>query len=197
MERSDSRPSLPSHFVAFAGRLPPRAPVFVAPHKPDAGLGPGVFGSGHPQGLSLSRRRRSGVPSSWGTPIARLPCSVDAGRTAGTRPLRCRGVAPGMCKAEAPAKGLSALNSTAFGLAVYASPGGSPRPDARLASSRWSDATGRASHPQGSYERFPRCSRYIPSSFPKLAWRKHIDLGTGGLAGLSCKWVPPPRQGLA
>src|SRR5262249_15205392 len=55
--------------VAFARRLPPRAPVFVAPHKPDAGLGPGVFGSGHPQSLSLSRRRRSGVPSSWGAPI--------------------------------------------------------------------------------------------------------------------------------
>ena len=32
----------------------------------------------------------------------------------------------------------------AFGLAVYASPCGLPRPDARLASSRWSDATGRA-----------------------------------------------------
>src|SRR5262245_23616392 len=66
-ERSESRPSLRSHFVAFARRLPPRAPVFVAPHKPDAGLGPGVFGSGHPQELSLARRRRSGVPSSWGT----------------------------------------------------------------------------------------------------------------------------------
>jgi hypothetical protein len=73
MERSDSRPSLPSHFVAFARRLPPRAPVFVAPHKPDAGLGPRVFGSGHPQSLSLSRRRRSGVPSSWGTPISVCP----------------------------------------------------------------------------------------------------------------------------
>jgi hypothetical protein len=70
MERSDSRPSMPSHFVAFARRLPPRAPVFVSPHKPDAGLGPGVFGSGHPQSLSLSRRRRSGVPSSWRTPIS-------------------------------------------------------------------------------------------------------------------------------
>jgi hypothetical protein len=69
-ERSDPRPSLPPRFVAFARRLPPRAPVFVAPHKPDAGLGPGVFGSGHPQGLSLSRRRRSGVPSSWRTPIS-------------------------------------------------------------------------------------------------------------------------------
>src|SRR5436305_11115133 len=43
MGRSDSRPSVPSHFVAFARRLPPRAPVFVAPRKPDAGTGPVAF----------------------------------------------------------------------------------------------------------------------------------------------------------
>ena len=87
MERSDSRPSVPAHFVAFARRLPPRAPVFVAPHKPGAGLGPGVFGSGHPQSLSLSRRRRSGVPSSWGTPIPVCPVhSTPAGLRA---PDRC------------------------------------------------------------------------------------------------------------
>ena len=86
MERSESRPTLPSHFVAFARRLPPRAPVFVAPHKPDAGLGPGVFWSGHSQSLSLSRRRRSGVPSSWGTPISVCPVqSTPAGLRAPDR----------------------------------------------------------------------------------------------------------------
>src|SRR5262249_27116195 len=51
-------------------------------------------------------------------------------------------------------KGLSTLASRAFGRAVYAAPGGLPHRDARLASSRWSDAPGRAFHPQGSYERF-------------------------------------------
>src|SRR5262245_1491989 len=40
--------------------------------------------------LTIGDRRR--LPA----PIARLPCSVAAGRTAGTRPLRCRSVAPGM-----------------------------------------------------------------------------------------------------
>src|SRR5262249_36553722 len=45
-------------------------------------------------------------------------CSVDAGRTAVTRPLRWRSVAPGITKAEAPAKGLSTPHSMAFGLAV-------------------------------------------------------------------------------
>src|SRR5260370_28376330 len=49
----------------------------------------------------------------------------------------------------------------AFGLAVYASPRGLPRFDARLASSRWSDATGRAFHPQGSNERFQRTSLHL------------------------------------
>src|SRR5262249_41937528 len=85
---------------------------------------PGVGNPVAPAGMS--RRRRQDLPSSWGTPSVRLPCSVDAGRTAVTRPLQCRSVAPGMCKAEAPATGLSTLNSTAFGLAVYASPPGLP-----------------------------------------------------------------------
>src|SRR5262249_29614990 len=62
----------------------------------------------------------------------------DAGRTAGTRPLRCRGGALGPRTAKAPARGLSALNDMAFGLAVYASPDGLPRRDGKLACSRWS-----------------------------------------------------------
>jgi hypothetical protein len=56
-----------------------------------------------------------------------------------------------------PRQGLSTLNSMAFGLAVYASPGSLPRHDARLASGCWSGATGRAFHPQGSDERFQIC----------------------------------------
>ena len=47
-------------------------------------------------------------------------CSSDAGRTACTRPLWCNNVALGFCNAKAPTKGLSTLNSMAFGLAVYA-----------------------------------------------------------------------------
>jgi hypothetical protein len=37
-----------------------------------------------------------GRPKFLGSPYFRLPCSVDAGRTAGTRPVQCRSVAPGM-----------------------------------------------------------------------------------------------------
>src|SRR5450631_624050 len=104
--------------------------------------------------------------------MVRLPCSVDAGRTACTRPVRCGSVAPGIRKAKAPAKGLSTLNSMAFGLAVYASPDGLPHHDARLASSRWSDATGRAFTrrvPTKGFRMFP----YISFPFPKLCLAQH------------------------
>jgi hypothetical protein len=109
--------------------------------------------------------------SSWRTPIVRLRMfHTDAGRTAGTRPLQCRGVALGHRTAKAPAWGLSTLHSMASGLAVYASPGGLPHRGAKLASSRWSDATGRAFHPQGPNRRF-QSAFVISSSFSKLAWR--------------------------
>lgn len=97
-------------------------------------------------------------------------CSVDSGRTAGARPIKCRSMAPGVGKTEAPATGLSTLNSMAFGLAVYASPDGLPAYDARLASGRWSSSTGRAFHPQDSYERFQICNlHFFPLSQACLA----------------------------
>jgi hypothetical protein len=80
---------------------------------------------------------------------------------------RCRPEAPTDPSAEAPARGLSALNSMAFGLAVYASRCGSPTPHARLVSGRWLGATGRAFHPQGSTERFQSSLLHL-IPFPKL-----------------------------
>ncbi len=95
---------------------------------------------------------------------------TDAGRTACTRPLQCSSVALGHRKAKAPTKGLSALNSMAFGLAVYASQCGLLQHHARLASSCWSGSTGRAFHPQGSDERFQSCRLHlIPLSQACLA----------------------------
>jgi hypothetical protein len=107
-------------------------------------------------------------------PFAHVP--TDAGRTACTRPIQCSDVAPGHRTAKAPAKGLSTLDSMAFGLAVYASPGSLPRHDARLASGRWSGATGRASTRKVPPKGF-RFASYISSSFPKLSWRKRCDRG--------------------
>jgi hypothetical protein len=124
-------------------------------------------------------RKRQELPSSWGTPIVRLHMiQSDSGRTARTRPLRCSSVALGTTKAKAPTKGLSKLNSMAFGLAVYASPGSLPHHDARLTSGCWSGATGRAFHPQGSYERFQICILTSHPPFPSFAWRNVVDLGS-------------------
>ena len=88
-------------------------------------------------------------------------CSVDSGGIVGTRPLRCRNVALDVGTAKAPTIGLSKLNSMAFGLTVYASQAGLPRRHARLASGRWSDATGRAFHPQDSIQRFQSCFLHL------------------------------------
>ena len=167
--RYDFLPPVPPHFVSFAWRYLPRALVLFAPRRTSAPPGPGVGHPVSPAGISL--RRRQDLPSSWGTPIVRSHMlQTDSGGTAGTRPLRCRSVAPGMQTAKAPAKGLSKLNNMAFGLAVYASPGSLPPHDARLASGRWSGATGRAFHPQGSNERFQICILTSHPPFPSLAW---------------------------
>ena len=121
-------------------------------------------------------------------------CSVDAGRTACTRPIKCRSMAPGVGKTEAPAIGLSKLNSMAFRLAVYASPDGLPAYDARLASGRWSSSTGRAFHPQDSYERFQICIlHFIPLSQACLAQshrperRRRGDNPAGAIKSIASK----------
>ena len=138
----------------------------------------------HRRGLELVTRylqpgiteEATGPPKFLGNldyPFARV--LTDAGRIACTRPSRCSNVAPGPPSTEAPTMGLSTLNSTAFGLAVYASQGGSLQPHARLASGCWSGSTGWAFHPQDSVERFQDCVLTSPSSSPKLAWRKGGD----------------------
>ena len=107
--------------------VPQRPLVLFAPRRTSAPPKPGVGDPVAPAGTSL--RKRQDLPSSWRTPIVRLPMfHTDAGRTADTRPLRCRDMALGHRTAKAPAKGLSTLNSMAFGLAVYASQCGLPRP---------------------------------------------------------------------
>ena len=109
----------------------------------------------------MSLRRRQDLASSWGISIVHSRMFSRRQQDGCTRPAQCSRVAPGMRKAKAPTKGLSTLNSMAFGLAVYASQCGLPTPHARLASGRWSGATGRAFHPQGSAERFLICFLHL------------------------------------
>src|SRR5262249_16605724 len=152
--RYDFLPPFPPRFVAFAWRYLGCTRSFrSAADECAAAAGSWSPGSS----IRVVPRRRQDLPSSWRTPIVRLHMfHTDAGRTAATSPLECRGVALGNRTAKAPARGLSTLNSMAFGLAAYASQCGLPRSHARRASGRWSGATGRAFHPQGSAERFPK-----------------------------------------
>ena len=74
---------------------------------------------------------------------------------------------------------------------LYASQCRLPRHHARLASSRWSGATGRASHPQGSDERFQSCP-YISSPFPKLLGAMDATDASAGLRNL---WSVRQKRG--
>jgi hypothetical protein len=118
---------------------------------------------------------------------------TDAGRTACTRPLKCSSVALVHRRSKAPTKGLSTLNSMAFGLAVYASQCGLPQPHARLASSCWSGSTGRASHPKGSDERFQSCNLHlIPLSQALLGTIDATDVAKTDGDRISLRPIPDP-----
>ena len=161
--RPSHRASLPS----LGGTSVPL--VIFAPRRTSAPPKPGVGNPVSPAGNGP--RSEQGSPKFLGNPNARLHMFFDSGRTACTRPLRSSSMALDLGKAKAPTTSLSELNSMAFGLAVYASWCGLPPSHARLASSRWSDATGRAFHPQGSNERFQSCFLTSHPPLPSFAWR--------------------------
>ncbi len=122
MRRSDSLRPSPRASLLLRLAVPPRAPVFVTPLRPDAGLRPGALRTGNPH----ARCYRGGVyrvsQGSQG-PLRDL-CRVlrpRRDRTPLARAGRRRG--PRADKAEgSPRVGISGLQSTASALAVYASP---------------------------------------------------------------------------
>jgi len=183
MKRSESRPSVPSHFVAFARRLPPRAPVFVAPHKPDAGLGPGVFGSGHPQDLSFSRRRRSGVPSSWGTPIS--VCHVQPTPAGPRAPDRYGAAAwPLVCEQQRlPRKVFRRSIAWRSGSLSTLRRAGYPGPTQDSLPAAGQALPDGLSTRRAPTEGFRVLLTSHPPS-PSFAWRNHIDRSTDRLAGM-------------
>jgi hypothetical protein len=116
--RRASLPSLGGTSVAL---------VLFAPERTSAPLRPGV---GHPVAPSGMYRGNDRLSQVLGEPrLSVCTCSTPtpAGPQAPDR-VQCRGVALGHRTAKAPAKGLSTLNSMAFGLAVYASQCKLPRP---------------------------------------------------------------------
>jgi hypothetical protein len=170
--------------------VPQRPLVRFALWRTSAPPKPGVGDPVTPAGISL--RRRQDIPSSWGTPIVRLHMfHSDAGRTADTRPLQCRDVALGARKAKAPTKGLSTLNSMAFGLAVYASQCGLPRPTQNSL-----PAAGQALPDGLSTRKVPlkgfRYASYMSSSLPKLSWRNRANRSAKPSGRID---VPRTRQG--
>jgi hypothetical protein len=118
-KRYDFLPPLPPHFVAFAWRYLGCTRAVCSSGGRVRRQRPGVGHPVAPAGMYRGNDRSSQVP---GEPrLSVCPCSVDSGGTVRARPLRRDSVALGIRKAKAPTKGLSKLNSMAFGLAVYAS----------------------------------------------------------------------------
>ena len=166
---TDFLPPVPQRLIA--PRLaPPQTPLFLfALRRTGAPPKPGVGDPVSPAGTSL--RKRWDLPSSWGAPIvqfAHVP-HRRLRRTADFRPLRCRDMAPWSSNGKGSCRRVfRRLNSMAFGLAIYASQCGLPRPYAKLASGRWSQRL-----PDGlSTRKVPlkgfRSASYISSSLPKL-----------------------------
>ena len=176
------RPSRRTSLPSFGGTS--ASTRSFAPRRTSAPPRPGVGHPVSPAGTSL--RKRQDLPSSWRTPIVRLHMFyADAGRTADTRPLRCRDMALGDRTAKAPAKGLSTLNSMAFGLAVYASQCGLPRPTQNSL-----PAAGQALPDGLSTRKVPmkgfRFASYISSSLPKFSWRNRSHRSRLGTSGNEC-----------
>jgi hypothetical protein len=88
--------------------------------------------------------------------------------------IQCSNVALGHRKAKAPTKGLSALNSMASGLAVYASPSSLPPPtqdSLPVAGQALPDGLFTRKVPMKNF----RSASYISSPFPKLSCRNRCD----------------------
>jgi hypothetical protein len=162
IKRCDFLPSLSPRFVVLRLAIPHRAPVFVAPTRPDAGLGPGVFGLATPSQV-LPMWRRQDLSGSWETPCA-YALFLDPGRTSppgryggsAWPPLRPTSRAPTMSQ-------ISRLDSRALALAVYASPPALPQHDAKLASGCWPGSPARDCLPAGSHR---KVSELLPTSLP-------------------------------
>jgi hypothetical protein len=124
--------------------------------RPDAGRGPGAFGSGS-SAPAFSDGRPQGLSGSWGTPMCLCPV-LGPRRDCSVRPYDVCSMAPVNGKTKAPTiRPISGLDSRAWARAVYASSLGSPQDDARLASGCLASFPGGIGYPQGSNERFPVC----------------------------------------
>jgi hypothetical protein len=139
------------------------SPVFRSPRPAASHRGQGVVGTGLPIRNCDGNVGVSQVP---GEPWWSFSVLYDPART--RQPCGTKCDAPDAARACVQDEGsrrlvISGLNHTTFGLAVYASQGGSPHRHARLASGCWPGFTRRDSYPQGSNERFLSSSLFLVS----------------------------------
>ena len=120
----------------------------------------------HNASLQNGNDRDSQVP---GEPLCAHAMFSDPGRTSAPLATAMQRHGPRSFNDEGSQQEvISGLNRTASALAVYASPGGLPAQDARLASGRWPSSPGRDWLPAGFLTKGFRSNRYISSPFPKL-----------------------------
>jgi hypothetical protein len=177
MRRSDVLPPVLPRFVVRLA-VPSCAPVFVSPAWTDADQGAGSFGTGNSNAsLKDGDDRTSQVP---GKPFCAYAEFSDPGRTDASGPYDAPTWPPHPLRRRLAARTLiSGLNRTASTLAVYASPGGLPAQDARLASGCWPSSTRRDWIPAG-FQR--KVFKLLPASrppFPSFPGAKWVRVGTG------------------
>jgi hypothetical protein len=175
MRRSDSRPPISPHFVAFDWRYHPCARF--APSGRDARpWARGDWCSGSRAGYVSGDGRGSQVP---GDPSCALALFFDPGGIGHARPSRRADAVPAADKSEDSHNDLSRLNRTAWALAVYASQGESPLHHARLASGCWPSSAGWDS----LTHRVPMkgFGVRVSSSFPKLLGAMSVQFRPWGV----------------
>jgi len=165
MRLSDSYRLIPPGSLGSPGQyLWSRPPIRSRRRGRSAGAR-GRFGIGRPSLTETNRggRQVSQVPV---RPLWTFAVFLDPGGSA-VSGLDCwrRAARPPLTpmRGQPSTNRISGLDSTAYVLAVYASPDGSPHQDARLASGCWPSSTGwDCLLPTGSLEKFPRVTSLPP-----------------------------------
>ena len=168
------RPSRQLRFLRCA--LPGGASASSLPAVQNANRGPGVLGPVPAAGLCRLETIRTSQVS--GEPLCLCALFYDPGRISCTLPKRCADAAPAMSTTKAPTiSQLSRLNHTALRLTVYASPDVLPHRTQNSFPAAGQALPDGIANPQGSNERFLRCSLYIPVLLPQT----YLAQGHSGL----------------
>jgi hypothetical protein len=174
MRCSDALPPFSPHFVAFVWRYHAARLCSFLPQarRRLEGL---EFWDWQP--LTSSYRhgndRDSQVP---GEPSCAYALFSDPGRTNASGHTMHRHGPRTLYREGSTREVISGLNHTASALAVYASPGGLPAQDARLASGRWPSSPGRDWLPAEFLRKVSKMLLTSHPPSPSFAWRKECAL---------------------